>query len=211
MSLHKERRKRFKRPTKLTLISCFLLAEPLLQTIAVSLYKNIPVSAIFQNRNPIWFLFWLLPAISGYGLLKVKKWGWYLFVSYSILLTGFNIYALTVQQTTYNYIAFAETILSFLVIFYIVREDISAPYFKMYPRGFRGEKRKPVQSKVEINGITKITRDRSKSGFYVDWQEPELELNQEVEIFFPDDKKPEKRKAGVVRIDKTGVGIAFRN
>ena len=211
MSLPNERRQRFKRPVKLTVIGFFLMIEPFLQIIATSIYKDLSVTAVLKEQFPIWIFFVLVPIISGYGLLHIKKWAWYLFAFYSIFLTVFNSYALILRQTAYNYFALAETFCSFVIIFYLIQDDVSAPYFKMYPRGFRGQSRKPIRSNVEINGIHKITRDRSDTGFYVDWENADLELNQEVDVLFPDDATPLIRKAGVVRIDETGVGIAFRN
>ncbi|MEM7181498.1 MAG: PilZ domain-containing protein [Spirochaetota bacterium] len=211
MSLPNERRRRFQRPKRITVIGFFLMIEPFLQIVGVSMYKDVSVAALLQEQFPVWLFFVFVPVISGYGLLHIQKWAWYLFAFYSIFLTVFNSYALILQQTGYNYFALVETFLSFIIIFYLIQDDISAPYFKMYPRGFRGQMRRPIRSNVEINGIHKITKDRSETGFYVDWENADLELNEEVEVFFPDDETPLIRKAGVVRIDEAGVGIAFRN
>jgi hypothetical protein len=106
-----------------------------------------------------------------------------------------------------------RTVLGFGLIVFFLRKDISSPYFKLYPRGWRGEKREPVELDVIIDDREYKTKDVSSNGVYVDWKNCEKELGDEIIIRFkqPDNTMlPTETKVGVVRIDESGVGLAFR-
>ena len=103
--------------------------------------------------------------------------------------------------------------MGFGLIVFFLRKDISAPYFKLYPRGWRGEKRKPVELDVIIDDRKYKTKDVSSNGVYVDWKDCDKELGDEIIIRFKqvdNNSLPKEAKVGIVRIDEVGVGLAFR-
>ena len=80
----------------------------------------------------------------------------------------------------------------------------------MYGRGWRFQIRKPIEVDINVNDLKLRTRDISPTGFFVEWLNCPLELNQEVNVTLYIDKQTLELKAGVVRLDSVGAGIAFR-
>lgn len=207
----KERRKRIRLPFSVLFFSCLLIVSPVLQILFFKIHRNESVSAVLHSLKLYQAVFMAVPLICGIGLFLLKKWSWYLFLVYSIVLLLYNSFLTVRNPDSFNFISIAETALLFSAMVFFLRKDISAPYMKMYPRGFRGEKRRPVVRTVLINGMERKTRDISETGLYADWTEAPFQLNEEVSVLFPDDPvSSPARKAGVVRIDENGVGFAFR-
>lgn len=208
-----ERRTRVKKPISLIIISLILILSPI-YNLSLQLYiRNLPIS--FQSLSTVRFntleiCFILLPVVCGIGLYLIKKWAWYLFILYSLVLIIFNAYISFKYPVKFNLYSLTESIFIFLIAAYFLKKDMSAPYLKMYPRGWRGEKRKPVQVAVSINGATKTTKDISEAGFYVDWKEVPFEINEEVQVQMELNQEKKIFRAGTVRKDENGVGFAFR-
>lgn len=211
-----ERRKRIQRPKELIIISILLILSPVYNYILQLKMLGYGFNLIgFQNLkfNLIEYLFLFIPVVCGIGLYYIQKWAWYLFLIYSSILISFNLYSVILRPIKYNFYSLFESSIVLIGVIYFLRKDISAPYFKMFPRGFRGEKRKPIQIDLKVNNEIKKTRDFTNSGFYVHWVKVNFQLNQEVEVELEDKIK---LKAGVVRIDYEndetfGVGFAFRS
>lgn len=127
-----------------------------------------------------------------------------------MILILFNIYATIVNPIKFNFYSLFESTIIFLGAVYFLKKDISAPYLKMYPRGWRGEKRKPIQIQVCINGTDRLTKDISEAGFYVDWNDVPFEINAEVAVEIETERDKRLFVAGVVRKDMNGAGFAFR-
>lgn len=152
----------------------------------------------------------LLPIPVGIGIINVKRWGWQLFLVYASLLILYNLQVFVFNFKLYNFAALFNSILGFAAIAYFVRKDISAPYFKMYPRGWRLQKRKPIEMKISVNGKELKTTDVSSTGVYALWSDCPYELNQAVNVKFALENNVYDLQAGVVRVDENGMGLAFR-
>jgi len=209
-----ERRKRVTIPKRVAALAIFLLVLPFANLaylgyaneVSLKDFLKIPLRlSLFSNAT------FFLPFFVSIGLLSVTRFGWFSFLGYCGILFSQNIYSAIILPGLQNFGALFRTFVWMAVTIYFVRKDISAPYFKMYPRGWRLQKRNPIEMEVKINGETKKTRDVSSSGFYVNWENCNLELNREVDLEFETARKQLKLKAGVVRIDPVGVGFAFRN
>lgn len=210
----KERRERLKRPKTLLFFGILFLFLPLINYLYIANqlelnYKEI--SVVLKSIDYFALFLLLLPIFVGIGILSVQKWGWWLFLLYSILLIIYDIYALTLSPTYFNIGVLLRSIVGIFAIIYFTRKDISAPYFKMYPRGWRGEKRKPIEMEIKIDEKELITKDISLSGFYIGLKDSDYSINQKLDIILNLEKNPIQLKGGVVRIDKNGIGIAFRN
>jgi hypothetical protein len=153
----------------------------------------------------------LIPLAVGVGLLATKKWGWWLFMVYGVSLSFYNLYVLAVSPNFINLSATLQSILGIATVFYFTQKDISAPYMKMYPRGWRMQRRNPIEISVVVNGITLNTRDVSETGIYVNLPNANLSINQSVTVVIPTSEGDLQIEAGVVRVDENGAGIAFRN
>jgi hypothetical protein len=214
----KDRRMRLKRPLSILLVSGLCFLYPIINYWHFVNYYNVPLrefNFIMSKLNVMQIVLLFTPFIVAIGLYLVKKWGWYLFLIYSFFLISFNIYAIFKFKVLKNYLSLGEVVIVTILSIYFLRKDISAPYMKLYPRGFRGEKRTPIEVDIMLNmgseKIQKKTRDLSQAGFYVDWEKCELTLNSSLQVSFSSKQRAYNVEVGVVRIDDMGVGFAFRN
>ena len=210
-----ERRKRIKRPLTLVLFGLFFLLLPIYNYFGLAFKYQIHPSLVFrtlQVTNSIELLLLFLPIAVGLGLLIVSKWGWWLFLTFASSLVFYNLYSIMQNPVLANVSALAQTIILMGGIFYFLRKDISAPYMKMYPRGWRFQKRYPLEIKVALNGIELLTRDFSSKGIYVTWPGVNLSLGSEVNLAFTLNNQSFHCKGGVAVVNEGhGTGIAFRN
>jgi hypothetical protein len=212
--LRRERRRRIRRPLTLTLFGLAFACMPPVNYIAIAYRLQLPVtalSAVFASLNyyEIALLFAALPV--GLGLLLVKKWGWWLFLLYSIALIAYNATIFILQPFAGNLGALILALFGMAAMAYIMRNDISAPYIKMYPRGWRLQKRKPLVFEIAVDGIVRRTRDAHERGVYVDWPDCRLEPGTAVDLGFRLNANRYNLQGGIVRTDPDGVGIAFRD
>jgi hypothetical protein len=216
----KDRRKRMKKPFWLFTIGMGLCILPLINcAFVLNELKEYSFQLIFNSGliSPVYLVLLVLPLPIGIGLLRVKKWAWWAILIYFPILIIYDISIWFSNTSVYNSGALFRTILGFAVIVYFLRKDISAPYFKLYPRGWRGEKREPIILDVLIDGKIFKTKDVSLNGVYIDWVDCDKELGDELLLKFTTNIKvhisnnlTDEIKAGIVRIDNTGVGLAFR-
>ena len=213
-----KKRKRIARPPTLVFFGVVFLCLPLVNIgTLLYLFRLWDPIQLFRTLHPLMTLLIFIPLPIGIGLLMVKKWGWRLCLAYSTALIIYNVYAFIDKPILYNLGVIFPAVLFLIVLIYFVRPDISAPYFKLYPRGWRLQKRLPLELQVRINQELVTTTDISSAGFYARRGELELDTGEEVslELFDLDnnpiqEKVPADLKGGVVRVDPDGVGIAFR-
>ncbi|MCE9597785.1 MAG: DUF2127 domain-containing protein [Spirochaetia bacterium] len=208
-----ERRRRIRRPWALIIFGAAFLLLPFINYLSIT--NQLHVSPQFPDvtlklLNPIEQFLLFMPFLVGIGLLLVKRWGWWLFLGYSAILIVYNIYALVRSPGYYNAGALLQTALGIAAVFYFVRRDVSAPYMKMYPRGWRLQTREPIEIEVVVDGIRRRTADVSDSGLYVIWEECYRAPGEEVHVTLSINGNEYKSRAGVVRVDDDGVGLAFR-
>lgn len=208
-----ERRSRIRPPWTLIVFGTIYAVMPFLNYFGLSNQLHIPWSMpalVFRSLHPLQIILLIAPLFVGIGLLFVQKWGWWLCLVYSVCIVAYNIGAFLFRPGWYNAGALAQTILGTAAVFYFVQRDIAAPYMKMYPRGWRGQKRRPVEITVHIDNDDFRTRDVSGRGLYALWPECDKNAGDAVKINFELGGKSYALDAGIVRIDEEGVGIAFR-
>jgi len=179
----KERRKRMKKPFWLFTIGVCLCVMPLVNCALIfNELKEYNFQLIFNSGliSPIYLILLILPLPIGIGLLRVKKWAWWAILIYFPILIVYDISIWFSNASIYNSGVLFRTVLGFGVIVYFLRKDISAPYFKLYPRGWRGEKRTPLKLRVKIKGIDYVTADASLSGIFVFFPNCPFQLTEEV-------------------------------
>ncbi|MBK8398280.1 MAG: PilZ domain-containing protein [Leptospiraceae bacterium] len=210
----KERRKRIKIPKRILVLSIFLILLPFINLVYLGFSYRIPMSQLHKipaNLSLGSNLILLLPFLIAIGLIRVKKYGWYAFLIYACIVIIQNIYSITQIFNLQNLTTFFRTFFWIAIAIYFSKKDLSAPYFKMYPRGWRGEKRKPVEIKIKITEKEYLTADLSLSGLFVFYPNCPYILNEEIEIELTFNNSSLKILSGIVRIDENGIGIAFRN
>jgi len=208
-----ERRRRIRRPRPLLLFGSVFLILPFVNYLVIAEELLIPPSSFFFLLSKIDMMARVLlfaPILVGLGLLLVKRWGWYLFLAFSLVLIIRNIFVLLQSPGFYNVWALGLTAIGLAAVFYFVRKDVSAPYMKMYPRGWRLQKRKPVELEVIVDGIRRKGLDAGDAGVYVEWLECYRDPGEEVQLTLRLNGEELSCRAGIVRTDESGVGIAYR-
>lgn len=208
----RDRRRRLKRPRRLILVSWLIILIPFLNYISLSrtlgIHYSLPIY-ILEHIPPTGRIFLLLPIFFGAGLLMVQRWAWWSLLLYTGGLTLYNIFTLIKNPVVYNISALVATAIFLGAAIFFLRRDISAPYFKLYPRGWRLQKRQPIQIAVLIGDREYTTSDVSESGFYITgFDGTQMDLGTEFEVTLSDAK--EKKRAALVRSDSAGAGFAFR-
>ena len=209
-----KKRRRLARPKPLVLFGVLFLFLPLINYFIISYQMQIPFTypkLLLSGLRPMQLGLLFAPIIVGIGLLSVEKWGYFVFLVYSGILILHNLVVVLQNPVLYNLGAVAQTLFGTTAILYFIRKDISAPYMKMYPRGWRLEKRKPIGIEIAIFEKKMKTRDVSVTGFYVDWTDCPYNINDDVLVIFEIAKEKFRLEAGIVRIDDEGVGIALRD
>lgn len=210
----RQRRRRLARPGTLVFFGLVFLLLPIVNYFAYSYRYSIPpeMAGLILKSMPLPFavlMFLSFPV--GIGLLLVKKWGWFLFLLYAGLLVCYDIYVIITNPDPYNFLALINAVLGCAAVLYFSRKDVSAPYMKMYPRGWRGQRRKPFEIPVKVNETQLKSRDFSPTGFYADWPDCPHNPNESVRLIFELEGEHFHIKGGVVRVDDNGAGIAFRD
>lgn len=209
--MRKERRRRLSRPRVLVVTGLFFLLLPVINivTFAWFRYEMDVGKALTAFR---WFELGILAAAlpAGIGLLMVTRWGWYYFLGYAMSFLLYNITVFVLNNQIYNFSAVLQSFIGAVAIVYFTSQDTFAPYMKAGERGWRMQLRRPVKIKVKIDEITRESKDVSKSGMYVKWINCDFSAGQEVNVSFSLLNERFELKGGIVRIDKKGVGIAFR-
>jgi len=208
-----ERRKRVKPPPSLLISGILLLLLPFFNYIGLAYSLKISPRffvAILRQLGVIELLFIVLAMPVGVGLLLVKRLGWWSALLYGGALILYNLIVVILSPAAYNYYALGQTVVAVCLMIYFVRKDISAPYMKMYPRGWRLEKRIPLQFEVIVDGIRRKAMDAGEAGIYVEWPGCYRTPGEEVHLTMRLGETEHQCKAGVVRVDSNGAGMAFR-
>ncbi|MCE9501511.1 MAG: PilZ domain-containing protein [Leptospira sp.] len=213
LTLKKDQRKRLARPKTLIIFGLIFLIFPVINYFNLCSRYGIKYYNLFQfirlTGVTASFLTFF-PVIVGIGLLNIKKWGFWLFLFYAPILIFYNLYTIIKSPIAFNVVALLQAVIGTYAVYYFTRKDISAPYMKMYPRGWRMQKRNPVALDALLNGEKVKTIDISSAGMYVEPALSEVSVNEEVDIQIEIGGQSIHLKAGVVRIDPGGLGLALR-
>ena len=133
-----------KRPLIITIIALCYLLSPAAILLQTSLVHHIP---LFGPRNIFDRLFFTdvivlaLYPLCAAGVFSVRKWGWYLFLSCSLLLIGYNIvvYLLNPRYSLILLIIYNVGLAVIAGIFF--RKHVIAPYFNPRLRWWETEAR----------------------------------------------------------------------
>lgn len=197
----------------MVLFGILFILLPFMNFFTVAWHYHIPVHAsgmFFRLLNVYQLILFFASIPVGIGLLMVKKWGWWAFLGYSATLVTYNIYSLINYPVAYNAQSLIEALIIIVSVAYFTHKDISAPYMKLYPRGWRLQRRSPVVLNVQIDDKNFSTRDAGLFGIYVSCSSPVFFTGQRVSVRFNVPDGTMDLTGGVVRVDDEGVGIAFR-
>jgi len=206
-----DRRRRLKVPLSLRVFGIVLFLLPFYNYAGMAYRTDSP---LFRPDIVLARIAWsqIVLALAAFpvavAFLRGKKWGWWAFLIYSGGMLLHNSYILWRFHRIENLSALLQTVFFATCVVFIVRRDIAAPFFKVYPRGWRMQKRIPLALEVVIDGARYTTRDAGLRGIYVEWQGCPRNLGETVEILFPEGTR---LRGGIVRMDPSGVGVAYRH
>jgi hypothetical protein len=178
-----------KRPLAIVLIALFYILEPFGTLVQAAYINNMP---LFGDNGIISHLLWsdwiilvLFPVV-GVGIYLMKKWGWYLFLCFSVLLISYNLFVYKYMNPNYS----LETVMFFIVITtvisaYFLKKSVYAPYFNPRLRWWESATRyrTPLNTVLVVkNGTLPCkTIDISETGCFVDL-EGEIPIGSSVMI-----------------------------
>ncbi|TGN17997.1 PilZ domain-containing protein [Leptospira idonii] len=142
----------FRYPLPIVLVAVIFFSIPFLNFfMTAALYDlNQRWDHVFERIQPLQYLLSVLGLVISYGLIAKKKFGYYLFLIFSIVLASYNLWMIAwislgkklfmagmrIQASDIVWNAVLTTIILGL-IFYFLRKEISAPYFSLVNRGWR--------------------------------------------------------------------------
>jgi hypothetical protein len=142
-----------KRPLIITVIALCYLLSPAVIVLQTSVIHHIP---LFGPRNIFHRLFFtdivvlaLYPACAA-CIFSVRKWGWYVFLSGSLLLIGYNTVVYTVNPRYTLVLLVLYNVVLAVVAGIFFRKHIIAPYFNPRLRWWETETRYRIDIRVEV-------------------------------------------------------------
>ena len=83
-----------KRPLSIVIITIVYFLEPIGNLIQAAFINNLPFFGEYGILSRLlwtdWVILGLFPVVA-IGIYKVRKWGWYLFICFSVLLISYNL------------------------------------------------------------------------------------------------------------------------
>jgi len=166
-----------KRPLSIVIIATIYLLEPFGNLIQAAYVNKLPLygedSILSHLIWSDWIILCLFPLVA-FGIYSVRKWGWYLFVGFSVLLISYNLYVYFHLNPNYRF----ETVLLFILIItglsaVFFRKHVYSPYFNPRLRWWEVASRYkiPLDAKILTDDATVDCRmvDISSTGCFVNY------------------------------------------
>jgi hypothetical protein len=146
-----------KRPLSIVIIAVIYFFEPAGNLIQAAYVNGLP---LFGNNSIISHLIWsdwiilsVFPVVA-VGVYRVRKWGWYLFLGFSVVLISYNLYVYLYINPNYK----LQTVILFILIVtgisaVFFRKHVYAPYFNPRLRWWE------VASRYRVKLPTTIVND----------------------------------------------------
>jgi len=168
-----------KRPLSLTLIGlCYIFLGPFLEITSRVYFNEWPLMGprgVIPNLSwHDWLLITAMPVV-GFGILRVARWGYYLFFGYSIALIGQRIYEYFSSQDYSAYASLLGILLTVAVVGYFVQKHVATPFFNPAIRWWQRQPRFQVniaaQMRVRHDIFHCFVRDIALGGCFVETDE----------------------------------------
>ncbi len=210
-------------PTPIKIIGTYFILTPFISYIATAYKLDLPLSnvkSILSSFDKLNIILNLMGFLVGVGILGVKKWGYFIFLTFNSALIIHGFYLLfqyhgietdfiNTERLILNLVI---TILPFFLILYFLNSEISTPYLTLLPRGFRKKWRTEIPLRGTLqdslgNKLAITTLDISPTGClatvdgYIS-DEDDFALSFDIE-------KEWQVNASVVRIQNENVGLRF--
>ena len=210
-----------KRPLSITIIALIYFFEPVGNLIQAAYINKLPLLGANSILSHLiwsdWIILGLFPVVA-VGVFMVRKWGWYLFVGFSVVLITYNLYVYLYLNQNYQ----LHTVMLFILIVTVMsavffRKHVYAPYFNPRLRWWEVASRYNIafDTKIITNETTLDCRllDISMSGCFVN-DAGELSVGESVWLIIKCAGDEIKCLGKIVRkspgSDSSGYGIFFQ-
>ena len=170
-----------KRPLSIVIITIVYFLEPVGNLIQAAFINNLPFFGEYGILSRLlwtdWVMLGLFPVVA-VSIYKVRKWGWYLFICFSVLLISYNLIVYYCLNPNYSF----ETVLLFILIItgisaFFFRKHVYAPYFNPRLRWWETAARYRVTLDTTI-----LTSDGAKECNILDISETGCFVNDREEL-----------------------------
>lgn len=210
-----------KRPLSIIIIALIYLFEPVGNLIQAAYVNKLPLVGANSILSHLiwsdWIILGLFPVVA-VGVFMVRKWGWYLFVAFSVLLISYNLYVYLYLNPNYQ----LHTVLLFILIVTAMsavffRKHVYAPYFNPRLRWWEVASRYNIALNTKIltndTALTCRLSDISASGCFVDYA-GELSVGDSIMLIIQCSGDEIKCMGKIVRkstkTGNSGYGIYFQ-
>lgn len=203
-----------KRPIDLSLTVGYLVLFPPLAVLFIHFFLEVPWSDVGEALEGPGLLYLAAIYVVAFGIYNVKIWGYYLFLVFSILIAGFDIYHALTSTGGTNFWFLFDLVLLLFSAFIFSRRNLIEPYFNPSIRWWErpGRIRIDVPALIRVAGSEVSTQilDISHSGCFADF-EPRPVPGQKIEIEIVYASNNFLSPAVVVRHSENpkGIGIKF--
>ena len=168
-----------KRPLSIVIISIFYFLEPVGNLMQAAYINKVP---LFGSQGILSHLLWsdwiilgLFPIV-GIGIYMVRKWGWYLFLSFSVLLIFYNLFVFKYLNPNYSLgVVIFFILITTAISAFFLRKNVYAPYFNPRLRWWEiaARYRVPLDTILATNkgAVSCKTLDISETGCFVEYNE----------------------------------------
>jgi len=209
-----DRRKRLKRPISVVIFGITFIFLPAINYISTAFTQNIPFiywDMILEKHNILELLLILSAIPAGIGILSVKRWGYTFLLIFTPAFIIYKFSFFILDASVYNLNTVFQGVFGIISLILFTSTDISAPYLNKFRKGWRHQLRPPINTAIFINGKKFNTYNLSEKNACLKWIDCTLKIGREVNVSMTINRNNYQLKAGIVRINKKGVGIAFRD
>jgi len=199
--------------------ACFLIA-PIFNILLLSWVNKWPLTgprAVIERFSAYEQIILLFFPIVAVGIWRVAKWGYYLFMAFSIMIVAHNFYVLLSHKLYSSYVVLLFQVTTFSVIGFFLQKHITAPYFNPKLRWWESPTRFKTLIAGSVQYLGKLhdveVLDVSKGGCFV-YCNKHLNLGDEIILEFTYNGNLFRSSGDIVWMSErapTGFGIKFKN
>ncbi|MBK9294030.1 MAG: PilZ domain-containing protein [Oligoflexia bacterium] len=199
--------------------TCFLLA-PIFNVLLLIWVNKWPLTGprgVLERFSLYEIIILCIFPVVAYGIWKVAKWGYYLFMVFSFFIVAHNFYILVAHRQYSSYVVLLFQVTTFSVIGFFLQKHITAPYFNPKLRWWESSPRFKTLIAASVQYLQKVydaeVLDISKGGCFV-YCNKHLNLGDEVVVEFSYNGNLFRAAGDVVWLSErapSGFGIKFKN
>lgn len=135
-------------------MSALYLGFPLVYLVVVALLFDVPAGSLLRILlSPLFYVVGILAMVTGYGLLEMRRWSWYLLVPVDFLILYESALDLNeFGEANHKIMAFAVVVFAVTAVAYRLGREIRVPYFFPKIAWWESDPRYRISVPVQIRG-----------------------------------------------------------